>query len=60
MGAQAYTKEDGSYKLFLVLPPKNIGKDITLNISKANYLPTSKSIDTDNPIINSEFTLVRE
>lgn len=60
MGAQVYTKEDGSYELFLVLPPENIGKDITLNISKTNYLSTSKSIDTDNPTIDSEFTLVRE
>jgi hypothetical protein len=60
MGAQAYTKEDGSYELFLVLPPENIGKDITLNISKVNYLSTSKSIDSDNPTIDSEFTLVRE
>lgn len=60
MGAQVYTKEDGSYELFLMLPPENIGKNITLNISKTNYLPTSKSLDTDNPTINSEFILVRE
>lgn len=60
MGAQAYTKEDGSYELFLILPPENIGKDITLNISKTNYLPVSKSIDTDNPAIDSKFVLVRE
>jgi hypothetical protein len=60
MGAQAYTQKDGSYELYLVLPPKNIGKNITLNISKTNYLPTSKSVDTDNPEIDSEFTLVRE
>jgi hypothetical protein len=60
MGAQVYTKGDGSYELFLVLPPENIGKDITLNISKINYLPTSKSVDTDNPTIDSEFILIRE
>jgi hypothetical protein len=60
MGAQAYTKEDGSYELYLILPPKNMGKNISLNISKTNYLPASKPIDTDNPTIDSEFTLVRE
>ncbi|CAA6801156.1 MAG: Unknown protein [uncultured Aureispira sp.] len=60
MGAQVYTKEDGSYKLFLIFPPPYIGKNMTLNVSKANYLPTSKSIDTDNPTIYSEFILVRE
>lgn len=60
MGAQAYTKEDGSYELFLILPPENIGKEITLNISKTNYLPASKSLDTDNPTIDSKFVLVRE
>jgi len=60
MGAQGYTKIDGSYELYLVLPPKYKGKDITLNISKVNYLPTSTSIDTDNPAVNSKFTLVRE
>jgi hypothetical protein len=60
MGAQAYTKKDGSYELFLLLPPENIGKNITLNISKVNYLSMSESIDTDSPTIDSEFTLVRE
>lgn len=60
MGAQVYTQEDGSYELFLLLPPENIGENITLNISKVNYLSISESIDTDSPTIDSEFTLVRE
>lgn len=60
MGAQAYTKIDGSYELFLLLPPENIGRNITLNVSKVNYLSISESIDTDSPTIDSEFTLVRE
>jgi hypothetical protein len=60
MGAQIYTKRDGSYEIYLVLPPKHMGGNILLNISKANYLPTSKSVDTDNPTIDSAFILVRD
>lgn len=60
MGAQVYTKVDGTYELFLVLPPQNIGKNVRLNISKANYLSTSKPIDTDKLNIDSDFILVRE
>ncbi|WMX13773.1 hypothetical protein [Aureispira sp. CCB-E] len=60
MGAQVLTKEDGTYEFYLVLPPQNIGKNISLHISKTNYLPTSTPIDTDNPSVQSAFTLVRE
>jgi len=60
MGAQVYTKEDGSYEFFLILPPQYIGKNMTLNISKTNYLPVSKSIDSDNPKMDAAFILVRE
>ncbi|BDS09446.1 hypothetical protein [Aureispira anguillae] len=60
MGAEAYTQEDGTYELYLILSPKNIGNTIPLTISKTNYLPLSQTIDTDQTEIDLALTLIRE
>lgn len=60
MGATAYTKEDGSYQMHLVLPPKHIGENVVLTISKTNYLSISKSVDIDQTEVNLAIKMMRK
>lgn len=59
MGAEAYTKENGRYELYLVLSPEHIGRQIPVVISKTNYESIQETIDSDLPQVDLELIMAR-
>ena len=59
LGAEVFTKEDGSFEVHLVLPATKLAEDVYLRISKPNYLSQSKLINVDKANLNFDMVLVR-
>ena len=59
LGAELYSKEDGTFEGYLILSPKDLKEKIQLKASQTNYLSTSKEIDTDQNNINLDVVLRR-
>jgi len=60
LGAEVLSEKDGSFELSLILSPKDLPKDLELQISKVHYQDKAESIDTDKATMNFDLILVRE
>lgn len=59
-GATARSKEDGRFKLYLILPTQELEDNLSLQISQVNYQTVSQTIDIDQENIQLDIVLIRD